>query len=47
MKVGAEERDSGNDLDNSGIYGTALWKVKMGFSAKGCRRETFFFLSPA
>lgn len=47
MKVGAEERDSGNDLDDSGIYGAALWEVKMGFLAEGCRRETLFFLSPA
>lgn len=47
MKVGAEERDSGNYLGDSGIYGAALWKVKMGFLAEGCRRETFCFVSPA
>lgn len=47
MKVGAKERDSGNYLDDSGIYGAALWKVKMGFLAEGRRRETFCFVSPA
>lgn len=45
MEVGAEERDSGNDLNDSGIYGAALWKVKMGFLAEGCKREIFFLLT--
>lgn len=47
MEAGAEERDRGNGLNDSGIYGAALWKVKMGVLAEGCKREIFFFLSPA
>lgn len=42
MEVGAEERDRGNDLNDSGIYGAALWKVKMGVLPEGCKREIFF-----
>lgn len=42
--MSAEERDSGNYLDDSGIYGAALWKVKTEFLAEGCRRETSCFV---